>query len=67
MADRWLGLKMMAVALVAMLFLGRLLFHIGGFVLILLCLLAVLGLLFYAGTRTLLGKQEENRGRRSHQ
>ncbi len=55
--DRWMGVKMMAVALLAMLFLGRLLFHIAGFILLLIALLGLLTLVFYAGTRTLLGKK----------
>lgn len=45
---------MMAVALVAMLLIGRLVLHIGGIVLLLLILLTFLAFLFYAGTRNLL-------------
>ncbi|GEM_PF-6455772 len=56
MADRWLGFKMMAAALVAILILGRLFFHLTGIVLVLFILLAFLCLLFYAGTRALLQK-----------
>lgn len=57
MADRWMGLKMMFVALLAILIIGRLVLHIGGIVLVLLIALAFLMILFYAGTRSLIRRE----------
>jgi hypothetical protein len=52
-ADRWNGLRMMLVAAIAIIFLGRLLFHISSIALVLFILLVFLVLLFYAGTQSL--------------
>jgi hypothetical protein len=52
-----MGLKMMFVALLAILIVGRLVLHIGGIVLVLLIALVFLMLLFYAGTRSLIRRE----------
>jgi hypothetical protein len=57
LADRWMGLKMMLVALFAIFIIGRLVLHISGIVLVLLVALVFLLLLFYAGTRSLIRRE----------
>ncbi len=56
MAERWTGLKMMVFALIAIVILGRLLFHVASITLVLFVLVAVLFLLFYAGTKAVIRK-----------
>lgn len=54
MGDRWLGVKMMAAALIAIIIVGRLVLHIGGIVLVLLALFLALCLVFWAGAWSLI-------------